>query len=84
MGKTPVNSRRVILCLEVQVGRHGGPGIVEVVASIPGREGTSTRQWALDGHWLDYRTADDLVAWLSKSLLDAVTLQGSGVQQGLL
>jgi hypothetical protein len=81
MGKTPVRSARPVLCLEVEVGPFGGAARIRVTASIPGREGTSTREWAVRNGWVDARHVDDVVLWLTRSLQDALIASGSGVQQ---
>lgn len=81
MRKSPTKSARPLLCLEVEVGQFGGSARVRVVTSIPGREGTVCREWAVANGWLDSRSVDDVVLWLTKALQDALITTGTGVQQ---
>lgn len=55
-------------CLVLELGKTRD-GRVRIVASLPGREGTSSREWPPGGSWEDVRCALD--SWVSDWLMMA-------------
>lgn len=80
--KMPAKLGRVALVIEMDVDREARHQWVRLTTSIPGREGTFSRVWELpDGTFTD-RQAEDVTAWIAKSIIDASQVLG-GVQTTL-
>lgn len=84
MTKVPEKQSRCSLVLEVLFDRASPPKWVQLVTSIPGREGTTSRTWGLSPAGLDAATAADLTVWLSQTVQDMATLSTGGVQGVIL
>lgn len=80
MQKSPKKLTRVCLVIEVLVPPAGHPlDFVQLLASIPGRDGPMTRTWQVPGHTVTPDLFADLATWLDTTLIQAVELLG-GVQ----
>lgn len=81
MGKShPSTTMTALLCVEISVGTHKEDPPVQVVLSIPGREGTLRRSWGEPGKALDEAGSRDLSAWLNLTVRQLI-LSRHGIQQ---
>jgi len=82
MRERPPEPDSVLFVAEVVLDRTRPARWVELVLSIPGRDGAFVRRWTLGQGMLDAPSARDLAGCLEQSLMEALTLM-CGVQEVL-
>lgn len=82
MQRQPIRAGRVLLCIEL-CHDVTADGSVQLVTSIPGREGTLTHRWRAHSGRLNDHQLSDVQLRLCQVVLDALLASGSGVQQTL-
>ena len=65
--------------IEVISGEVARSHYVQVMTSVPGREGTFTKTWELEGNRLSENDARDLVAWVMREV-DGILVHKVGIQ----
>jgi hypothetical protein len=73
---------RVFLCLEFAHKRSGFEPGVNLIGSIPNREGTIRRHWTVPTSIPTEPQLRDICAWVSKLIQDAIIVS-CGVQEAL-
>ena len=81
--KAPQFTGRAALVLEVVMDRSAPPRWLQVVTSMPGRDGAVTKTWGLLDGAMDTSVAQDLHTWIGQAILDLALVSTGGVQNQL-
>lgn len=72
----------IVLVLELEQSLERHSGSYSVLVSRPGRDGTFSRTWSNPSGRLGASQAQDLTAWVAKTVENALVAFG-GIQEGL-
>lgn len=68
---------RVALCMEVLTDIERPGRFIQLVTSVPSRQGTHTRTWTLNGNGsMDAAAFTDLVAYIDQIVVEALSFAG--------